>query len=52
MKTRIYSAPAVKGLKQLDRYASLNHNIYIAADPTHADVDHAVHAGGSTIINV
>ena len=26
-------------LKQLGRYASLNHNIYIAADPTPVDVD-------------
>ena len=33
-ETRIYAAPAVKGIKQLGRYASLNHNIYIVADPT------------------
>ena len=32
-------------LKQLGRYASLNHNIYIAADPTPVDIDHAAHAG-------
>ena len=44
MKTRIYAAPAVKGLKQLGRYASLNYNIYIVADPTPVDVDHAAHA--------
>ena len=26
-------------LKQLFRYPSLNHNIYIAADPTPVDID-------------
>ena len=30
-------------LKQLGRFASLNHNIYIEEDPTHVDVDHAAH---------
>ena len=30
-------------LKQLGRYASLNRNIYIAADPTSVDVDHDAH---------
>ena len=30
--------------KQLGRYASPNHNIYIAADHAHVDVDHAAHA--------
>ena len=30
--------------KQLSRYASLTHNIYIAADPTTVDFDHAAHA--------
>ena len=44
MKTRIYAAPAVKGLKQLGRYAPLNYNITIVADPTLVDVDHAAHA--------
>ena len=29
MKTRIYAAPAIEWLKQLGRYALLNHNIYI-----------------------
>ena len=29
--------------------ASLNHNIYIAADHTPVDVDHAAHAGGPTM---
>ena len=29
--------------KQMCRYASLYHNIYIAADPTPGDVDHAAH---------
>ena len=37
------------GLKQMDRHASLNHNIYIAADPTPVDVDHAAHAGHSIV---
>ena len=32
-------------LKKLSRYASLNHNIYIAADPTPGDVEHAAHWG-------
>ena len=27
-------------LKRMGRYASLNHNIYIAADTTPVDVDH------------
>ena len=31
-------------LKQLGRYASLIHNIYIAADPTPVDVHHAPHS--------
>ena len=35
MKTRIYAAPVVKGLKRLCRYALLNHHIYIEADTTH-----------------
>ena len=39
-----------KLIKQLGRLASLNHNIYIAADPTHVDeVDHAVHVGEPTM---
>ena len=28
----------------MGRYASLNHNIYIAVDPTTVDVEHAAHA--------
>ena len=35
-------------LKQL-RFASLNHNIYIATDLTHMDVAHAAHAVGPTM---
>ena len=31
-------------LKQLGRYASLNTNIYIIADPTPVDIGHAAHA--------
>ena len=31
-------------LKQLCRFASPNHGIYIAADPTPVDVDHAARA--------
>ena len=31
-------------LKHLDRYASLNHNIFIGADPITAYVDRAAHA--------
>ena len=31
-------------LKQLGRLASLNHNIYIVADPHPVDVDNAAHA--------
>ena len=31
--------------KHLGRYASLIHNIYITAEPTLGDVDHAAHAG-------
>ena len=31
-------------LKQPGRYVSLNHNIYIAADPTPVEVDQAAHA--------
>ena len=30
---------------QLGRYDLLNNNIYIVADPTPMDVDHATHAG-------
>ena len=30
-------------IKQMDCYASLNHNIYIVADATPVDVDHAAH---------
>ena len=33
-------------------FASLNHNIYIAADPASVDVDHAAHAGGHWAHNV
>ena len=29
--------------KQLDRHASLNHNIYIADNPTPVDVDHGAY---------
>ena len=36
--------------KRLCYLASLNHNnIYIAADPTHVNVDHAEHVGGPTM---
>ena len=35
----------------MGRFASLNHNIYIAACPTPVDVDHAEHAGGPTILS-
>ena len=35
-------------LKQLGRFASLNHNIYITTDPTTVGVDHAVLAGWPT----
>ena len=31
-------------LKQLDRYASLNHNMPIAADQTPVEGNHAAHA--------
>ena len=31
-------------LKELGRYSSLNHNIYIAAYPNHVDIDQAAHA--------
>ena len=31
------------------RFASLNHNIYIAANPTPLAVDHATHAGAPTM---
>ena len=34
---------------QSSRFVSLNHNIYIAADPTPVDLDHAAHAGGPTM---
>ena len=38
------------GLKrQLGRFASLKHNIYITAVPTPVDVDHAAHAVGHTV---
>ena len=37
--------------KQLGRYASLKHNIYIAVDPTPVDVDHAAHACGLPLFN-
>ena len=36
----IFSSPS---LKQLRRYVSLNHNIYLMADPTHLDALHACH---------
>ena len=36
-------------LKQLGCFASLNQNIYIAADPTPVDNDHAAHAGRLTM---
>ena len=32
----------------MDSFASLNHDIYIAAEPTPVDVDHAAHAGAFT----
>ena len=35
--------------KELGRFASLNNNIYIAADPTPVDIDHSALAGGPTI---
>ena len=35
---------AWKKLKQMDRFASLNHNIYIAANPSALNVDNAAHA--------
>ena len=34
----------LKGLKQLGRYDSLNHNIYFVADPTPMDVHNNEHA--------
>ena len=34
----------IKHVKQLSRHASLNHNIYIAADATNVNVHHAAHA--------
>ena len=37
-------------LKQLRRFASLNHNIYIVSDPTPVDVDHDAHAWATAII--
>ena len=33
----------------LVNFATQNHNIYIATDPTHLDVDHAAHAGWPTM---
>ena len=33
MKKRMYAAPAVEGLKQLGRFASLNQIIHILANP-------------------
>ena len=36
--------------KQLGRFASLSHNIYIASNPTPVNADHAANAGGPTII--
>ena len=41
MKTQLYAAPAVKGLKQLGRFALPSHNMSIVADPTHINVIHA-----------
>ena len=38
------SCIVVKRLKQLSRFASLKHNIYIVADPTPVDVDYAAYA--------
>ena len=49
MKTRIYAAPAVKGLKEVGRYVSLYQNIYVTIDPTPVDVDHAAHACRCTV---
>ena len=36
-------------LKQLGRFASLNHNINFVVDHTPVDVDHSAHAGGLTM---
>ena len=44
MKTRIYAAPVVIGLKQLCRLASPKHDICDTADPTPVDVGHDAHA--------
>ena len=33
------------------RFVSLNHNIFIVADHTPVDVDHAAHSGCPTIFN-
>ena len=38
-----------KTSEQLGRFASLHHNIYVAADHTLVDVDHAVDADGLTM---
>ena len=37
-------------LNQPRRFASLNHNIYIAADLSHVYVDHDAHAWATAII--
>ena len=47
--TQAYAWNIMKTLKQFGWLASLNHNIYIATDPTPLDVDHAAHAGGPTM---
>ena len=37
-------------LKQMCRFASLNHDAYIVADPTPVDAVHVAHAGGPILL--
>ena len=37
--------------KQLGRFVSLNHNIYIASDHTLMEADHIAHAAGPIIFS-
>ena len=46
---RFFTLYEVVGLKQWGCSASLNHNFYIATDPTPVEVDHAAHPVGPTI---
>ena len=41
--------PNINVLKQLGRFASLNHNNNITAEPSHVEVNHSAHACGPTI---